>query len=106
MKEYADRTRGVQESTLKVGQTVLIKQGKRSKFSTRCDHRPFRVIDIKGTMLTAERAGVQRTNHVSHFKPYEGPLHDESHDLSALDEEEEDRGDPQPEQERRYPARE
>jgi len=57
-------------------------------------------------MVTAERAGVQRTRHVSHFKPYNGPLHDEPHDLSDLDEEEEERGDPQPEQERRYPARE
>ena len=38
MKEYADRTRRVQESTLKVGQTVLLKQEKCNKFSTRYDH--------------------------------------------------------------------
>ena len=104
MKEYADRARRVQDSTLKVGQTVLLKQEKRNKFSTRYDHRPFRVVALKGTMVTAERAGVQRTRHISHFKPYNGPLPDESHDLSDIDEEEED---PQPEleQERRYPAR-
>ena len=77
MKEYADRNRRVQESTLKVGQTVLLKQEKRNKFSTRYDHRPFRVIAIKGTMVTAERAGVQRTRHISHFKPYNGPLPDD-----------------------------
>ena len=73
-----------------------MKQEKRNKFSTRYDHRPFRVIAIMGTMVTAERAGVQRTRHVSHFKPYNGPLHDEPHDLSDLNEEEKERGDPQP----------
>ena len=99
MKKYADRTRGVQESTLKVGQTVLMKQEKLNKFSTGYDHRPYRVIAIKGTMATAERADVQRTRHVSHCKPYNGPLHDEPHDLSDLDEEEEERGDQQTEQE-------
>ena len=108
MKEYADRNRRVQESTLKVGQTVLLKQEKRNKFSTRYDHRPFRVIAIKGTMVTAERAGVQRTRHISHFKPYNGPLPDDPPDLSDIDEEEEERRDPRPEleQDRRYPARE
>lgn len=108
MKEYADRIRRAQKSTLKVGQTVLLKQEKRNKFSTRYDHRPFRVIALKGTMVTAERAGVRRTRHISHFKPYNGPLPDEPHDLSEIDEEEEERRDPQPEleQERRYPARE
>ena len=38
MKEYADHTHRVQESTLKVGQTVLLKQEKCNKFSTRYDH--------------------------------------------------------------------
>ena len=57
-------------------------------------------------MVTAERAGVRRTRHTSHFKPYNGPLPDEPHDLSEIDEEEEERRDPQPEleQERRYPT--
>ena len=94
MKEYADRTRRVQESTLKVGQAVLRKQEKRNKFSTYYDHRPFCVIALKGTMVTAERAGVKRTRHISHFKPYNGPLPDETHDLSDIEKEEEERRDP------------
>ena len=59
-------------------------------------------------MVTAERAAVQRTRQIPHFKPYNGPLPDETHDLSDIDEEEEERRDPQPEleQDRRYPARE
>ena len=73
---------------------------------TRYDHRPFCVIALKGTMVTAERAGIQRTRHISHFKPYNGPLPDEPHDLSDIDEEEEERRDPQPEleQDGHYPA--
>ena len=49
--EYADRTRRVRESTPKVGQTVLMKQEKRNRFSTRNDHRPYRVISLKVTLL-------------------------------------------------------
>ena len=97
MKEYADRNRPVQESTLKVGQTVLLKQEKCNKFSTRYNHLPFRVIAIKRTMVTAERAGVQRTRHISHFKPYNSPLPDDPPNLSDIDEEEEERRDPRPE---------
>ena len=54
MKEYAERTRPVEESTIEVVQTVLMKQDKRNKFSTRYYHRSYRVIALKGTMVTAE----------------------------------------------------
>lgn len=53
-----------------VGQTVLMKQEKCNKFSTQYNHRPFRVIALNGTVVTAERAGILRTCHVSYFKPY------------------------------------
>ena len=108
MKEYADRNHRVQECTLKVGQTVLLKQEKRNKFSSRYDHRPFRIIAIKGTMVTAERAGIQRTHHISHIKPDNSPLPDKPPNLSDIDEEGEERRDPRPElkQDQRYPARE
>ena len=108
MKEYADRTHCVQESHLKVGKTMLLKQEKCSKFSTRYNYWPFRVIALKGTMVTAERAGVQRTRHISHFEPYNGPLPDEPHDRSDMYEEQKERRDPQPElkQKWRYLARE
>ena len=49
INEYADRTHRVQESTLQLGQAVLLKQEKRNKFSTRYDHRLFLVIALKGT---------------------------------------------------------
>ena len=57
-------------------------------------------------MVTAERAGVQRTRHISHFKPYNGPLPEDPPALTDIDEEEEEKRDPRPEleQERRYPA--
>ena len=108
IKEYADRTHCVQESHLKVGKTMLLKQEKCSKFSTRYNYWPFRVIALKGTMVTAERAGIQQTHHISHEKPHSGPLPDELHDLSDIYEEEEERRDARPEleQEQRYPARE
>lgn len=70
MKEYADRRRRVKEPTIAVGVIVLMKQAKRDKFSTRYEPSPYQVISVKGTQVTAERSGLQRTRHISYFKSY------------------------------------
>ena len=83
-----------------------MKEEQGNKFSARYDHRPYRVIAIKGTRATAERGGVQGARRVLHPKPYNWPFPEEPHDLSDLDEEDEERANPEPQKERCYPLSE
>ncbi len=48
MKAHADRRVRVQESILTISDTVLTRQKKRSKFSTRFDPSPYKVVEVKG----------------------------------------------------------
>ena len=111
MKEYTDRRRHVKEPTIAVGDIVLMKKRNRDKFSTRYEPNPFQVISVKGTQVTAERSGLQRTRHISYFKPYHGSCDQGLAERSSESDEDEDISDPQqPLQppaaaERRYPAR-
>ena len=111
MKEYADRRRRVKEPTIAVGDIVLMQQAKRDKFSTRYEPNPYQVISVKGTQVTAERSGLQRTRHISYFKPYHGSCDQGLAERSSESDEDEDISDPQPPLqpppavERRYPVR-
>ena len=90
---------------------VLMQQAKRDKFSTRYEPNPYQVISVKGTQVTAERSGLQRTRHISYFKPYHGSCDQGLAERSSESDEDEDISDPQPPLqpppavERRYPAR-
>ena len=68
MKTYADAKVRAKTSTIKIGDTVLARQRKHNKFSTRFDPLPFRVVRMKGTMVTACHNGKYITRNVSHFK--------------------------------------
>ena len=59
MKSYADNRRNTRNSNIQVGDTVLIKQQRRNKFTTPFNANPYQVISKNGTMITA-----QRGNHV------------------------------------------
>ena len=62
MKHYADK------SELKLGDTVLVKQPKRNKFTTTFDPIPLTVVAVKGSMISAQEARTQITRNISHFK--------------------------------------
>ena len=60
--------RNTKESRIDIGDTVLVRQRKRNKFTTPYDPSPLVVIQRKGCMITAENASKRITRNVSFFK--------------------------------------
>ena len=67
-KEYADKRRHAKESTIQVGDTVLVRQYKQNKLTTTFNKVPYIVVSRKGTKVTAENSKHKITRNVSHFK--------------------------------------
>ena len=86
MKAYANAMVGAKTSSINIGDTVLARQRKHNKLSTRFDPFPFRVVHTNGTMITACRNGKYITRNVSHFKVVDPVFQGEE----SNDEEEED----------------
>ena len=86
MKTYANAKVRAKTSTINIGDTVLARQRKHNKLSTRFDPLPFRVVRTNGTMITARRSGKYITRNVSHFKVVNPVFQGEE----SNDEEEED----------------
>ena len=55
MKRYADRKRHAKSRAIVPGNAVLVRQRKRDKLTSPFDHRPYTVIQKKGTLITAQR---------------------------------------------------
>ena len=68
MKQHADTKRRTETSEIEIGDTVLVRQRKKSKFTSKFDQHPFKVVRKKGTMITANRNGKFITRNVSMFK--------------------------------------
>ncbi len=70
MKQYADKSRKVESHDLQKGDTVLVKQKKKNKFSSVYEPNPYVVEKIKGSMITAVREtdGRSITRNNSHYK--------------------------------------
>ena len=68
MKRNADANRLAKESTIVVGDVVLVKQRKQNKFSCKFNPNPYTVISKKGTMITAENQNHKITRNISFFK--------------------------------------
>ena len=64
MKEDADRRRA-KVLELKVDDVVLMKQRKINKFSTMFDPVPFKVVKVKGSMITVTQNGKYLTRKIS-----------------------------------------
>ena len=90
MKTYADERTKAKSSDIKIGDTVLARQRKQNKFSTRFDPVPFQVVRIKGTMITARRNEKYITRNVSQFKIVDSSL---GRDKSMTDDDDEDNED-------------
>ena len=69
MKCNADKSRQAKRSNIQIGDTVLLRQKKTSKVMTKFDPHPFKVIRMKGTMITVTRNGKYVTRNASLFKP-------------------------------------
>ena len=67
-KRYADAKRNAKVSSLVIGDSVLVRQQKRNKLTSYYDPSPYKVVDIKGSMVTAERQGHRIVRNNSFFK--------------------------------------
>ena len=69
-KQYADKKRGACESSINVGDKVLLKQQKRNKLDTNFDPDPFVVCEKNGNSVVVERNGVTYKRNVSFVKKF------------------------------------
>ena len=67
-RDYANARRHAKQSSFQVGDTVLVKKPKANKLSTNFDPLPYKIIEIKGTKITASRNGHDIVRNVSFFK--------------------------------------
>ena len=85
-KSYPDSRRNVKESNIEVGDTVLVKQKRKDKFSSRFNKTPYVVLYRKGTQITAENKHKHRIKrNVSHFKKFENTAECPDETESELD---------------------
>jgi transposase InsO family protein len=73
MKCYADEKRHAKTRTIMPGAMVLVRQEKKNKLSTPFSTKPYKVIQVKGSMITVERNGHRITRNSSFFKPTQIP---------------------------------
>jgi hypothetical protein len=66
-KEYADKHRRAKEKTVLVGDEVLLKQEKTTT-KPPWDPKPYKVVEVKGTKITAVRGHKERTRNVEKMK--------------------------------------
>ena len=57
MKVYADKRRHAQQSTIKIGDRVLLKQKRGDTLTPAYDPRPYAVIGVNGSMITVKGGG-------------------------------------------------
>ena len=68
MKYYADKYSHCKSHKFSVGDLVLPRQPKVNKFSTPFQAEPFRITEVKGSMITATFKDQTVTRNASHFK--------------------------------------
>ena len=75
MKEYGDKKRHAKSSDICIGDSVLLKQEKKSKFSALFESVPYTVISRIRSRVTAIREdGRTITRNVSFFKKYKAKV--------------------------------
>ena len=85
MKQYADTRRRAKRSNITNGDAVLIRQSKHNKFTTQYDPRPFKVVRIKGSMITAYRDGKYLTRNISQCREVGKIEQIENDDTDSID---------------------
>uniref|UniRef100_A0AAY5KA75 Gypsy retrotransposon integrase-like protein 1 n=1 Tax=Esox lucius TaxID=8010 RepID=A0AAY5KA75_ESOLU len=90
MKRYADLRNRAKESSIKTGDVVLCRQLSTGMLSTPYEIKPYKVIKVKGSMVTASRSGRCITRNSSFFKRLPSHLSVEQNKLT--DDEDDVRG--------------
>ena len=83
MKAKADAKRNVKESTIEVGDNILIKQIQRNKIMSPFDPRPYTVQDRNGSLVVAKRGHKMIKRHVNHCKKLQATLLGANHEMSS-----------------------
>jgi len=81
-RNYANQHRRTKRSFIKIGDKVLIKQGKRDKLSTNFNTTPNTIVSVNGSRLTAERNGHKVTRNASFFKKFKGQTQDDDYNMN------------------------
>lgn len=86
-KEYADHKAHAKVPDIKVDDKVLLQQRKTSKITTNFEHKPYEVVDVKGSQVTIKSdEGVCYKRNSSHLRKFEElPSTDEKDDKSVTD---------------------
>ena len=71
-RKYVDARRHARNSTIKAGDTVLVKQKKKNKYTTMFRSQPYKVIEVRHSRVTAQRGDHVITRNISNFKKYSG----------------------------------
>ena len=99
MKVHADRRNRAKDSELKVGDYVLMQAPKSNKLSMPFNPKPYQVVRINGSMVTARNAEHTVTRNVSFFEylpTYKEPEEEENDEED--DEEDDDDGETETQQ--------
>ena len=86
MKMNADKFNHAKDHTILVGDTVLVRQQKKNKLSTRFDPEPYQETRVEGAMVTLTRPGHYVTRNISFFKKI-SPQHSHRQDTDREEEE-------------------
>jgi len=78
MKAYADNRNNATECKLKIGDTVLVRQNRTNKLSSIYDPVPYKISEIKGSMITARRGRKEITRNSSFFKQLNSTVQSET----------------------------
>jgi hypothetical protein len=71
-KQYVVARRHTRKSTIKEGDTVLVKQKKKNKYTTMFRPQPYKVINVRYSRVTAQRGDHVITRNISLFKKFSG----------------------------------
>ena len=96
MKRYADKKRHARDYSLQVGDTVLIRQQEKNTLPSHYDSCPYSVIEIKGSMITAERSDHKMTRHVTFVKKISSFIPTTSKEKEVNEDEDNDYNTPTP----------
>lgn len=111
-KQYVDTKRHTRASTIKEGDTVLVRQKRKNKYTTMFSPQPYTVIKVQHSRITAQRDDRIITRNSSHFKKYKGMdkkneiTRQESEDDMTIDDPQIEQANNQNRIEPRYPVRE
>eukprot|EP00112_Aurelia_sp_Birch-Aquarium-sp1_P007113 Seg1776.5 transcript_id=Seg1776.5/GoldUCD/mRNA.D3Y31 product="hypothetical protein" protein_id=Seg1776.5/GoldUCD/D3Y31 len=85
MKDRADEKSRAKNSEIVVGDTILVRQTKENKLSTRYNPKPYKVVTRRGSRITVLRNGHFITRNISFFKKFAGKVDDEGNSERETD---------------------